>query len=61
MLDGLDFYDKDGRVTLTNNLDYAVQAESTGWNPPRWKGTPPYRMVALSLQATAAKFKTVNL
>lgn len=56
MLNGLEFYDKDGKFTLSNNLDYAVQAESRGW-----QRTPPYRMVALSLQATAAKFKKVKI
>lgn len=61
MMNGVEFYDKDGKFTLSNNLPYAVQAESIGWNPPRWKGTQPYRMVALSLQATAAKYKTVRL
>lgn len=53
---GVEFYDKDGKVTLTNNLDYAEQAEALGW-----KRTPAYRMVALSLQATVAKHKKVKI
>jgi len=56
MMNGTVFYDKDGKFTLTNNMDYVEQAESAGW-----KRTPPYRMVALSLQATAAKYKKVNI
>jgi hypothetical protein len=43
--------------TLSNNIPYSYLAEVTGWNPPQWKGTPPYRMVALSLQAVAAKYR----
>lgn len=61
IMNGLEFYAKDGKSTLTNNLNYAVQAEVTGWVPPRWKGTPPYRMIALSLQATVAKHKNVKI
>jgi hypothetical protein len=61
LMNGLEFYDRDGKITLVNNISYAVQAESEGWNPPRWKGTPPYRMVALSLQATVAKYKVVKI
>lgn len=61
MMNGIEFYDRDGRVTLSNNLDYAVLAESEGWKPPRWTGTPAYRMVALSLQATVAKFSKVKI
>jgi hypothetical protein len=60
-MNGIEFYNKNGRITLSNNLDYAVQAESEGWNPPRWKGTKPYRMVALSLQATVAKYNKVRI
>lgn len=56
ILNGTQFSGRDGRVTLSNNLDYAVQAESEGW-----KRTPAYRMVALSLQATVAKFKNVSI
>jgi hypothetical protein len=56
MMNGLEFYNKDGKFTLSNNLDYAVLAESEGW-----KRTPPYRMVALSLQATVAKYKVVKI
>lgn len=56
MMNGRDFFGKDGRLTLSNNLDYAVKAESDGW-----QRTAPYRMVALSLQATVTKFKQVNI
>lgn len=61
MMNGVEFYDRDGNITLSNNLHYAGLAETEGWKPPRWRGTPPYRMVALSLQATVAKFKKVNI
>lgn len=61
IMNGTEFYSKEGKITLSNNLDYARQAESVGWNPPRWKGTAPYRMVALSLQATVAKYKKVKI
>lgn len=61
IMNGTEFRDRDGRITLSNNLDYAVQAEETGWNPPRWKGTAPYRMVALSLQSIVAKYNTVKI
>lgn len=53
---GIEFIGKDGRAILANNLDYAVQAEETGW--PR---TVPYRMVALSLQAVGAKYTNVRI
>lgn len=56
MMNGREFTGKDGSITLTNNLDYAVQAESEGW-----KRTAPYRMVALSLQATVTKFRQVKI
>lgn len=56
-INGLQFFKKDGVVTMTNNEDYAVLAEYIGWNPPRWKGTQPYRMVARSIQLIAAKYK----
>lgn len=57
-LRGVEFYQKDGKLTLTNNLHYAYRAEALGW--PRedgWSGTiGPYRMVARSIQAIAAKY-----
>lgn len=57
-LKGVEFYRKDGKVTLVNNLSYAYRAEVLGW--PRkegWSGTiGPYRMVAKSLQAIKAKY-----
>lgn len=57
-LNGVEFYQKDGKLTLTNNLHYAYRAEALGW--PRedgWSGTiGPYRMVARSLQAIKAKY-----
>lgn len=61
MMNGVDFYNKDGRFTLSNNLPYGILAETLGWQPPKWSGVPPYRMVALSLQATLAKYKTVRI
>jgi len=56
IMNGIEFYDRDGKVTLSNNLDYAVKAESEGW-----VRTSAYRMVALSLQATLAKNKVVKI
>lgn len=58
-LRGVEFYQKDGKLTLTNNLHYAYRAEALGW--PRedgWSGTiGPYRMVARSIQSILAKYK----
>lgn len=55
---GSNFDGKDGVVTMTNNVPYSGLAEIYGWNPPDWSGTiGPYRMVALSIQAVAAKYK----
>lgn len=58
-LKGLAFYQKDGQVTLTNNLSYAYRAEALGWPvADGWSGRiGPYRMVALSLQSVAAKYR----
>lgn len=57
-LRGNSFFQKDGVVTLSNNLDYAYRAEVLGWPTPRWSGrVGPYRMVALSMQKTAARYK----
>lgn len=56
---GTAFNKQDGAVTLTNNLSYAYRAEALGW-PVKdgWSGqVGPYRMVALSLQAIAAKYQ----
>lgn len=51
-----EFYNKDGMMTLTNNLSYSVLAEYIGWLPPQWSGrVKPYRMVALSLIDVAAR------
>lgn len=61
IMNGIEFYARDGKITMSNNMPYAVLAESTGWNPPKWKGTAPYRMVALSLQATVAKHKKAKI
>lgn len=61
MMNGIEFYDRDGKITLANNMPHAVLAEITGWQPPMWRGKAPYRMVALSLQATAAKYKKVKI
>ena len=53
------FLGKDGTLTLTNNLPYAYRAEALGWpTQDGWSGRQgPYRMVALSLQAIAAKYQ----
>lgn len=55
---GGEFNQKDGKVTLTNNLSYAYRAEALGW-PVKdgWSGKiGPYRMVALSIQKIAAQY-----
>lgn len=57
-LRGNSFLRDDGTVTLSNNLHYAYRAEVLGWPSPPWSGRiGPYRMVALSMQATAARYK----
>jgi hypothetical protein len=55
---GKQFFEKDGAVTMTNNLPYSSLVETWGWPFPQWTGrSGPYRMVALSIQAIAAKYK----
>lgn len=62
---GTAFLRKNGKVTLTNNIDYAYRAEVLGWpSKDGWSGKSgsdgkggPYRMVALSLQLIAARYK----
>lgn len=56
---GKAFFGKNGRLSLANNLDYAYRAEVLGWpEADGWSGqVGPYRMVALSLQAIAARYK----
>lgn len=51
-----EFLGKDGKLTMANNLDYAVQAERLGW--ARTKG---YHMVGKSLIAVAAKNKRIKI
>jgi hypothetical protein len=64
MTSGMEFFGKNGRISLANNIHYAFRAEFKGWpaneSPPgwRWSGkAQPYRMVARSLQAVAARYK----
>lgn len=58
VLRGNQFRSGDGAVTLTNNVEYAYQAEAIGWLPPEWSGRQgPYRMVAQSLQKISNKYK----
>lgn len=62
---GTAFLRLNGKVTLTNNIDYAYRAEVLGWpSKDGWSGKSgsdgkggPYRMVALSLQLIAARYK----
>lgn len=70
-MNGQVFYQGDGILTLANNLPYAYRAEVIGW--PKEEGYnggqrhevsggynntgAPYRMVALSIQEIAAKYK----
>ncbi len=58
-LRGNQFRSGDGAVTLTSNVHYAYRAEVLGWPAEEgWSGRiGPYRMVALSLQKIAAKYK----
>lgn len=58
IMGGKEFLKKNGTITLTNNVHYGILAEKIGWNPPEWTGRQgPYRMVARSIQLTAAKYK----
>jgi hypothetical protein len=54
-----EFFGKDAQLSLTNNLDYAYRAEMLGWpEADGWSGrVGRYRMVALSLQEIAARYK----
>lgn len=62
MMGGMEFYGKDGKMFLNNNVPHAYRAEALGWPAPEWTGrVKPYRMVARSLQATAAKYKKVKV
>lgn len=56
---GKGFIDSNNKLTLTNNLHYAYRAEMLGWPvSDGWSGkVGPYRMVALSLQEIAARYK----
>jgi len=56
---GKEFFGKDGRLTLSNNVHYAYRAEMLGWpKSDGWSGTVgAYRMVALSLQEIAARHR----
>jgi hypothetical protein len=56
-----EFYNKDGRITLTNNIDYVMLAERDGWQPPQWSGKRPYMMAKLSLDATVARYKKMKV
>lgn len=56
---GYIFNQRDGSLTLTNNVSYAYRAEALGWpEKDGWSGQiGPYRMVALSLQKIASQYK----
>lgn len=62
---GVEFYCKDGKVVLANNMPYAYRAEVLGWpkeDNPIWSGkVGPYRMVSRSLIAISAKYKNVRI
>lgn len=57
-MSGAEFYEKDGKLTLTNNVEYAYRAEVLGWpEADGWSGkVGPYRMVAKAIQEIAAKY-----
>ena len=60
--DGKEFVGKDGKVSLTNNVPYAYQAEAIGWMPPQWTGrSKAARMVARSLMNVAAKNRQIQI
>lgn len=57
-----EFFGRDGKVYLSNNLDYAHNAETIGWPKPQWSGNiGPYGMVTKSLILTAAKYNRVKI
>lgn len=58
---GREFYKRDGKVYLSNNVEYAWRAEYGGWPTPRWKGAKPYGMMAKSLQVISHKYKRVTI
>lgn len=60
---GNQFLMRDGRLVMTNSVDYAVRAEQIGWPANEgWSGrVGPYRMVALSLRRISAKYKVIKL
>jgi hypothetical protein len=59
---GREFLGKDGRITLSNNTPYGMEAEVHGWEPPTWSGkVKAYRMCAKSLIATAARNKAIKI
>lgn len=55
---GREFFKTDGRLSMTNNVHYAVRAEKKGWPKSEgWSGRiGPYRMVFLSIQEIKAKY-----
>ena len=53
---GSAFLGRDNKLTMANNLDYAVQAERLGWVM-----TKGYHMVGKSLIAVAAKNKKIKI
>lgn len=56
--DSKEFIGKDGAVSFTNSVPYALRAEYIGWPLPRWSGrVQPYGMVRNSLTAIAATYK----
>lgn len=61
-MSGLEFFGRDGKLTLTNNLHYAYRAETLGWPQPLWSGksshaSSGYHMVSLALQEIAALYR----
>ena len=52
------FLKKDGMLSLTNNLLYAVRANERGWltvDSSRWRNAKPYYMVELGIKDAKAK------
>lgn len=52
ILDGKEFLGKDGEVSLSNNVSYAIQADKIGWY-----FTAPYAMVDKAIIKAKARIK----
>lgn len=54
----IEFYKKDGEISITNTTPYAYRAEIIGWPLPEWSGTVgPYAMVRNTITYMRGKYK----